>query len=68
MRKPQNDLSSYHHTEYHGFIEGSLVVEIDCPFKVVKRVVSVSGFLKDDRIQLDSKKSAWEIAGNFKPH
>ena len=55
-----------HHTNMHCFIEGTIVVERDDPYKTERVVVGISGYFKDDHIQLDSDKSAWEFARNFK--
>lgn len=55
-----------HHTDMHCFTEGSKVVEIDGISSRVRTVVSTSGYYKDDHVQLDSKKTAWEFAGNYR--
>ena len=59
-------MESRHHTEMHGFIEGSRVVERDDYRKTERVVVSVGGYYKDDHIQLDSKNSPWMIAGHYR--
>jgi len=55
-----------HHTDMHGFIEGSKVVEIDGISSRVRTVVSTSGFYKDDHVQLDSKKTEWLFARDYR--
>ena len=55
-----------HHTNMHGFTEGSKVLEVDDQHNTVMVVVSIGGYYKDDHIQLDSKNSPWMIAGNYK--
>ena len=59
------DLNSRHHTEMHGFIKGSIVVERDCPHKEERVVIGVGGYYKDDLIKLDEFNSPWQIAGNY---
>ncbi len=62
--------SSRHHTEMHGFVEGSVVVDrYDDLTPYMERqtytVVSIGGLYKDDHVQLDSKKTPWMIAGHY---
>lgn len=59
-------MQNKHHTDMHGFIEGTKVVEWDDPHKREMVVVSVGGYYKDDHIQLDSKNTPWMIAGHYK--
>ena len=55
-----------HSTDMHGFISGSVVVERDDPLKTKRIVMGTSGFSKDDHIQLDSERSEWVFARDFK--
>ncbi len=78
MKKPQDDLNSRHHSEMHGFIEGSIIVEDngegmtiaerELPFhkRTQHIVVSVGGYYKENHIQIDSKNSPWMIAGHYR--
>ena len=57
--------NSRHHTEMHGFIVGSIVVERDDPYKTERTVIGIGGNYKDDHIKLDEFNSPWMIAGNY---
>jgi len=52
--------------DMHGFIVGSRIVEIGNENGGIYEVVSFSGLLKTDYLQLDSDKSAWVIAGDYR--
>ena len=51
--------------DYHGFIEGVMVIEYGDTTKTKMEVVGIGGLRKDDHIQLDSKKTPWMIAGDY---
>lgn len=57
--------NSRHHTEMHGFIVGSTVIERDDPHKEKRTVIGIGGDYKDDHIKLDKFNSPWEISGNY---
>jgi hypothetical protein len=59
-------MQNTHHTDMHCFIEGSIVVARDDPYKTERTVIAIGGYYKDDHIQLDNKKSQWEFARDFK--
>lgn len=59
-------MENKHHTEMHGFTEGTRVIEWDDPHKTERVVVSVGGLYKDDHIQLDSKTTPWMISGSYR--
>jgi len=55
-----------HHTDMHCFVEGTIVIERNDPYKMERVVFSIMGYYKDGYIQLDNNKSPWEYVENFR--